>query len=116
MVAALMVSGTSARSETRVVSLSSVKSIDLVELCERSQSGQGVQLDPCAAYILGAADALSVAGRFCNSGNAWTIQAVAVARRYISEHPEKWGAHPYSLVEAALSQAFPCARRSGDKR
>lgn len=102
------------KSMARLASLSSITSADLVELCEQPHaSSPGVRLDPCAAYILGVADALSASQRFCNSGGAWTLQAVTIARRYIHDHPEEWGKHPYTLVSTALVQAFPCTAKAG---
>jgi uncharacterized membrane protein len=112
IVAAVAMSSLAAPAQTRYFSMSSITGGVLVEQCERAQSGQvGLVLDSCAAYILGAADALSIAGKFCNSGNAWTLQAVAVTKKYIRDHPEKWSKHASFLVQDALSQAFPCAKK-----
>jgi Rap1a immunity proteins len=98
--------------QARFVHLSSIRGGTLVELCGNSKSGQAeVLLDSCAAYILGAADALSTTGKFCNSGDAWTLQAVAVTKRYIRDNPQKWGQHASTLVQDALSQAFPCIKK-----
>lgn len=74
--------------------------------CAKSET---MSLDPCVAYIMGAADILSVDHTFCLSGSSWAAQVVAVTRKYLRENPEQWDTHPAWLVRRALTKAFPCA-------
>ena len=90
------------------VSVSSVTGGMLASLCSVDR---GMQLDPCASYILGVADALQVDRMTCRPpSEAATIQTLAIVRRYIREHPENWGWSPVALVKVPLMEAFPCNR------
>lgn len=54
---------------------------------------RGLSLDTCTSYVLGVADALQLERKACRpQSEAGTLQTVTIARRYISEHPEKMGA------------------------
>lgn len=88
------------------ISLSSVTGGMLADLC---RVDRGMQLDPCASYILGAADALQADRATCRPhSEAATIQTLAIVRKYIREHPENWGWSPIALVKVPLMEAFPC--------
>lgn len=88
------------------VPLSSISGGMLVQEC---QSDRGAVNDFCTGYILGIADALQLARVTCRpSSDAATIQTVAIVRRYIDEHPERWGEHSSLIVRESLMAAFPC--------
>lgn len=100
-----------AASPTSVVTLSSTQTGRLVQACE------GVATDLretfCTGYILAALDAFSIEGAVCPAGTgATTITAVAVARKYLSDHPQQWGDPPIVVLRRALQDTFPCPRHS----
>lgn len=67
----------------------------------------------CTGYIMGIFDALSFARQICPSpySDTTTLQAVAVTRKFLDEHPEEWSKAPIFLVRKALLSAFSCPRR-----
>ncbi|AHE52824.1 hypothetical protein NX02_05425 [Sphingomonas sanxanigenens DSM 19645 = NX02] len=76
-------------------------------------SCEGTKLDPleadfCSGYIIGVYDALSLNGLICPSAASTTMQAVAIGRKEILDHPERWDRNPSVLVRDALKRAFPC--------
>lgn len=88
------------------ISVSSVTGGVLAEIC---RVDRGMQLDPCASYILGVADALQIdRTTCCPPTDAATIQTLTIVRRYIHDHPENWGWSPIALVKTPLVAAFPC--------
>jgi hypothetical protein len=90
------------------VSVSAVKSADLVTECERDR---GMAFDPCTAYILGVADALQINRVTCRPpSDAASLQTVTIVRRFIKAHPEHWDWSPVTLVSEPLKAAFPCNR------
>lgn len=93
----------------KYVSLSTVNGAIIAEECAKER---GLALDTCTSYILGVADALQLTRNTCRpNSNAATLQTVTIARRYIRDHPEKWGWAPSALIREALVKAFPCRRR-----
>src|SRR3546814_4365259 len=92
------------------VSLSTITGAIIAEECAKDR---GLALDTCTSYILGVADTLQLTGETCRpNSDAATLQTVTIARRYIEQHPDKWGWHPSALVREALVKAFPCSDRS----
>lgn len=90
----------------KYISLSMVSGGMLAAECE---TDRGLRLDVCTSYILGVADALQISRRTCRpQSDAGTLQTVSIVRRYIKDHPEKWGMHPVFLVQEPLIRAFPC--------
>jgi hypothetical protein len=88
------------------ISISTITTSMLVDLCSKSQ---GMQLDPCASYILGVADTLQIDRVTCRpQSDAATLQTLTIVRRYLNDHPERWDRHPAFLVRDALKGAFPC--------
>lgn len=45
---------------------------------------------------------------FCGTSSTTRQQVVAVARKYLNDHPEKLGNDESQLVIEAFKQAFPC--------
>lgn len=87
--------------------VSSVKTSEFVELCD--QSDGDLTANFCIGYILGSYDQLSANRLICPREGGGSKQAVAVARKYLRDHPEQWDQHPLGIVERAFRQAFPCA-------
>ncbi|MCW2405270.1 hypothetical protein M2336_001899 [Sphingobium sp. B1D7B] len=94
------------------VSMSSVTGAQIAQMCAADQPNNGrVTFDPCNSYILGVADILQLRRATCRPpSDAATLQTVVIARRYIKDHPEKWGSHPAFMIGDALLQAFPCRK------
>ncbi len=94
---------------TTYISVSSVTGGMLAEMC---RVDNGLKMDGCAAYILGAADALQVDGATCRPvSEAATAQTLEIVRRYIRDNPKNWGWSAIALVREPLRTAFPCRRR-----
>lgn len=90
----------------KVVSLSTITGPVLVDVC---RVDRGSEFDSCSAYILGVADALQYSGISCiPASDAFTIQTLAIVKRYIKDNPSKWGLHASQIVRAALTSTFPC--------
>jgi hypothetical protein len=61
-------------------------------------------------YVIATAEAFD--GRlFCIPMGATAGQLVAVTRKYLREYPERWNEPASQLVIAALTAAFPCAKK-----
>lgn len=85
-----------------------ISTITTAMIADECSKHQADRLDPCAAYILGVADTLSTAGKFCLTSGSWSAQVVAVAAKYLRDHPEQWNLSPSWLIGRALSGPFPC--------
>ncbi|WP_395622278.1 Rap1a/Tai family immunity protein [Sphingomonas daechungensis] len=70
--------------------------------------GTGEYLAYCEGYILGQTEALHNAGSICLPIGATGIQAEAVVRKYLKDHPELWDRAAWWLTKQALTSAFPC--------
>jgi hypothetical protein len=58
---------------------------------------------------MGVADSLQIDRVTCRpNSDAATLQTVTIARRYINDHPERWGDHPAFIIRDSLKKAFPC--------
>jgi len=90
---------------------SSVTTNAIVESCRRASDH--LQMD-CAGYILGVFDQLSLSGLICPPINpsGGSAQAVAVALKFLTEHPERWHFTPGFLMREAFETAFPCPKNS----
>jgi len=67
----------------------------------------------CAGYILGVYDQMSFSRLICPPSNpsGGTAQAVAVALKFLNDHPEQWHLAPVFLIEKSFKTAFPCGAR-----
>jgi hypothetical protein len=90
------------------VSASTMPGGAIVDCAQRDD----LELDGCIGYILGVADTLQLDGKTCHAASdLWTRQTVAVVRKYVSDHPERWSKGAPFLVREGLIQAFPCPKR-----
>lgn len=80
----------------------------LVTVC-KPDVGDGTAWDPCSSYIIGVVDGLSAGKIICLTRNATSIQLVAMVRKYLSDHPDRWGGHASALIRESLRPTFPCA-------
>jgi hypothetical protein len=71
----------------------------------------------CAGYILGVFDQMSFSRLICPPDNpsGLTAQAVAVALKFLNDHPEKWHLSPAFLIGQGFQAAFPCGKGQGTK-
>jgi hypothetical protein len=102
----LAVSHGSAFAEQPIVA-SSMTANELVETCQRA--GDTMRAD-CAGYILGVFDQMSLSRLICPPENrsGGSAQAVAVALKFLNDHPERWHLAPVYLVGQSFKAAFPC--------
>ena len=63
-----------------------------------------------SGYVIGIHDSYEYSALFCTPSNSTRGQVLAVAAKYIKEHPEQWNQNPAQIVLASLQQAFPCKR------
>jgi hypothetical protein len=59
-------------------------------------------------YVIGIHDALDRRRRICTPNGVKVDQIVAVASKYLKDHPEKWNEPASDVVTVALGEAFPC--------
>lgn len=86
---------------------SAATTTQLADICAEDPS-RPMRADFCTGYILATYDRMSFSDAICPSLTATSAQAVAVARKYIADHPERWDTHPSVVVAEALRTAFPC--------
>jgi hypothetical protein len=86
---------------------SSVHTTELIEVCRRA--GNQMRMD-CAGYIMGVYDQISLSRLIWPPRNpsGGTEQAVAVALKFLNEHPEQWHMPPVYLVGQSFKAAFAC--------
>jgi hypothetical protein len=89
--------------------VSAAKTADIIESCDKSPNPRAETY--CLGYLSAVFDDMSVNEQICTSASVTTIQMVAVARKYFSDHPESWDKSPVALLRAAFAAAFPCAPR-----
>jgi hypothetical protein len=72
----------------------------------------------CDGYIAGALDAHTSVSRtllkttlWCTPNTITYAQSILVVRKYLQEHPEKLHYSMVSILESAMTEAFPCARQ-----
>ncbi len=81
------------------------------DLSERCKSEGTIGPDLCRGYVTGSADTLTNTGKICAPRQATDIQAVAVVRKYLQQHPERLHLPAASLVRHSLMDAFPCPKK-----
>jgi hypothetical protein len=91
------------------IHLSTVTAPEVSEACGRPRDL--LAGDFCAGYIVGVWDALSLSGAVCGVEGFSTEQAVAVGRKYLGDHPERWNTPPVVLLRDAFTATFPCPAR-----
>lgn len=96
--------------QSDAVNVSKMPSSAIVDCANRDD----LTLDGCVGYILGVADTLQIDSKTCHGpSDLWTRETVAVVRKYVKDHPERWNIGAQFLVRDALIQAFPCLKRRG---
>jgi hypothetical protein len=109
VIVAASITRADAAAPPRRIIVSALHGSMLVEECAKRNDDA---FDACAGYVLGAADRLSIEGKTClASGDSWSKMMVAVVKKYLRDHPERWSDHPLWLVERALEESFPCTSR-----
>ncbi len=105
----LIASQVSASADQSVV----VGSVTTPELVQRCRSAGNTLLMDCAGYIIGVFDQMSVSHFICppRNLNVVTAQAVAVALKFLNEHPEQWHMAPEFLIGQSFKTAFSCGAR-----
>jgi hypothetical protein len=88
---------------------SATTTASLLEGCHRLASLE------CAPYILGVFDQMSYSRLICpDSTEPLGVQFVAIAVKYLNDHPEQWHIHPVVLIGQSFKAAFPCAKDLAD--
>jgi hypothetical protein len=66
----------------------------------------------CAGYIMGVLDEMIVSELICPPSNpkGFAAQAVAVALKFLNDHPDQWHRHPVFLLGQGFRAAFPCSK------
>ena len=87
--------------------LSDVGTATVTDICRKA--GDPMQID-CSGYILGVFDQMVLSHLICLLSNPSGLsgQAVAVALKFLNDHPEKWALHPAFLIGESFKAAFPC--------
>jgi|SRR5712672_1251241 len=90
--------------------VSALSTQDLIVRCRKASDPMRVD---CSSYLLGIYDQMSFSGLICPPDNSTGggLQAVAVALKFLNEHPEKWHFHPVALVGESFKAAFPCGTK-----
>jgi hypothetical protein len=101
---------TIAPADAQAIVASTVSTTVLLEGCRRA--GDQLRMD-CAGYILGVYDQMSFSRLICppSNPNGGTAQAVAVALKFLNDHPEQWHLAPFFLIGQSFKSAFPCGAR-----
>lgn len=99
-----------AAAPTPPIVISSIETGRFVEVCAGPLTDMTESV--CVGYVLGVLDAMSVSREICLSQTGSTsLQAMAVTRKYLTDHPDRWNQAPIVLVSSALRATFPCPRR-----
>jgi Rap1a immunity proteins len=105
--APVIVLALTAATEQRAVLLPTpTKTVDIIDSCNDAPGPLAETY--CLGYVAAVYDTMTFAEEVCPPTGVTTEQIVAVARKYFSDHPEKWGAHPAFLLRTAFKSAFPC--------
>jgi Rap1a immunity proteins len=100
---------TGGQAQPRSFSMSDMSEFPFGLECSREN---GLEFSPCAAYILASVDQLSMSGQVClPSSGGGNAQNLAVVRKYLKDHPERWNQHPAVVVKQAMIASFPCRRQ-----
>jgi hypothetical protein len=99
-----------APADAQPIVASTVSTTVLIDVCRRA--GDQLRMD-CAGYILGVYDQMSFSRLICppDNPNGGTAQAVAVALKFLNDHPEQWHLAPFFLIGQSFKTAFPCGPR-----
>jgi hypothetical protein len=69
----------------------------------------------CSGYIAGVFDTLVLTAKLCPADNpGLTGQVVAVAMKYLNDHPELWAGSPAQLIGDSLMPVFPCVKDAAE--
>ena len=86
---------------------------DLKSFCT-SNDHAAMNSGVCAGYIVGTSDAIRMTDEvfkrntICGPPEVTVQQVVAIAKKYLEDHPELLNYRASSLVGTALIEAFPC--------
>ena len=107
--AALLIASQVPSVEAGQVWISTVSTTDLIDTCHGAKNTLSAD---CAGYIIGVFDTMSVSGLICPPPNpsGLTEQAIAVALKFLNDHPEQWHRPPVHLVGESFKAAFPCGK------
>jgi Rap1a immunity proteins len=110
LVAIVLLVVTQAPARSQAIVASTVSTTVLIDGCRRA--GDQLRMD-CAGYVLGVYDQMSFSRLICppSNPNGGTAQAVAVALKFLNDHPEQWHLAPVLLIEQSFKTAFPCGAR-----
>lgn len=96
-----------AEQQAKSYTVASTASTDaLVRECGSADADLTVNF--CTGYVLATFDALSRHRLICPSDGVTSQQTMAVARRYLTTHPEVWDRSPSFVLERAFKAAYPC--------
>jgi len=85
---------------------STVSTSLLARQCGRP--GDDLAANFCSGYVLATFDLLSSKRLICPSDGVTTEQTMAVARHYLSDHPELWDRSPSWVIERAMRETYAC--------
>jgi Rap1a immunity proteins len=85
---------------------SSVSAATLIDECRKAEDPMRIN---CAGYILGVFDQMVFSRLICPRYNPSGLgaQAVAVALKFLNDHPERWDVSPTVLIGQSFKAAFP---------
>lgn len=85
---------------------SSVSVATLMDECHKAQDQMRFN---CAGYILGVFDQMVFSRLICPVyyPSGLSAQAVAVAQKFLNDHPERWNVSPTILIGQSFKAAFP---------
>jgi hypothetical protein len=90
------------------IPVSTISTREVMESCRRA-GDHPLRID-CSGYILGVFDQMALSRLICPPDNSTglTAQVVAVALKFLNDHPERWALHPVFLIGESFKAAFPC--------
>ena len=106
---------TEAPADAQQFAVSSASTAVLTEVCR--QAGNQMRMD-CAGYIMGVFDQMSLSRLICPPQDSTEVsaQAVAVALKFLNEHPGQWHLPPSIWLVKASRRRSLAARGETDKR
>lgn len=88
------------------IQLSDITAGNLAMECEKRGD---LVLDPCAGFVFGVADTLSLNRQMCLSNlRSGNIQTLALVRKALRDRPEQYHLSAAWFVGDVLKKAFPC--------
>ena len=85
----------------------SAKTDELAEICAQTAT-RPLEANFCTGYVMATVDALAVNKVICLGPSATTIQVMAIARKYLADHPETWDRQPSYVLGEAFKSVFVC--------